>query len=162
MRWPPLPPSRKILGVVTPLELNLPRRVGLPPVARPMLYARRAPAPPHGGGRDRRIAMWRYYMACHAAGALPCPPAGPEGWPEWAYIGDLAEMLARGTQQHVSIPLAAVFFRCAMPDVETKPKEIVDRTKRGMVRYRESKTLYRVGPYKYMPLPLMPERWRGA
>lgn len=146
-------------GVVTPGELNRGRRAPATAHVYPHLHVPYIAPGPRGGAGDRRTALWGYYYSCHRDSALPCPAArAGDVWPEWVYIGDFAEAIARGAKVRWSLWEAGRFLRGVMPNVETKAVTIVERNKRGRVTYHQTKILYRVGPFRYQT-PTRPDFW---
>lgn len=148
----PLRPPKRMPGVIT--RAMLVGRHSLPRMAPPRPLPRQ-PVPSSG--------VWRWWCASHAARRLLCLPAStetpPEPWPDWVWVGELAEAASRYLDENISKQRVGRFLMDTLPDIERDQRIYERRTGRGTLIRRYHWTMYRVGPFRDRSLTGRPPMW---
>lgn len=141
----------RLPGVITPGEITKARRA---PITHAYKVAKRDPEPKFPQAQE----IWGWYVRCHERGAIfpertPFTEGGNPVWPEWAWVGALADAVSLSIGRTIGVGQMGAFVSWAFPDVEAKTKMIVTKSPRGLVIYRRSYTMYRIGPFRKQRLP---------
>lgn len=104
-------------------------------------------------GVEGRVNVWLMHL--FREGFLPIGEGeDPEiqlyvdGWPEWISVNRLAEIATLHLNRPISASTVGLWFSLAAPFIEKKQQEVGIPLGKGTLKIKNSRTFYRVGPFR--------------